>query len=73
MDWRSLPPLSALRAFSAFADCGSVVSAGAALGLSHAAISQQLRVLEAHLDVPLLDRAGRALRLTPQGEQLAQA
>lgn len=47
------------------------MAAGAALGVSHAAISQQLRVLEGHLNVTLLDRSGRALRLTPKGERLA--
>jgi LysR family glycine cleavage system transcriptional activator len=73
MDWRSLPPLSALRAFSAFAEAGNVVAAGTALGVSHAAISQQLRSLEAHLDVALLDRSGRALSLTAEGQQLAKA
>ena len=31
MDWRSLPPLAALRAFAAFAETGSVVAAGDAL------------------------------------------
>jgi len=72
MEWRKLPPLSALRAFSAFARTRSVVAAGDALGVSHAAISQQLRVLEGHLNVALLDRSGRALRLTPKGERLAQ-
>ena len=71
MKWRSLPPLSALRAFAAFAQGGSVVAAGEALGVSHAAISQQLRVLESFFDVPLLDRSGRALKLTPTGETLA--
>ncbi|WP_298858421.1 LysR family transcriptional regulator [uncultured Sulfitobacter sp.] len=73
MNWRDLPPLSALRAFSAFAQNGNVVGAGDALGVSHAAISQQLRVLEAHLNVALLDRSGRALKLTSKGEQLAQS
>lgn len=73
MDWRGLPPLSALRAFAAFAERGNVVAAGDALGVSHAAISQQLRVLENHLSASLLDRSGRALRLTPQGELLAHA
>ena len=73
MNWRDLPPLSALRAFAAFAQSGNVVAAGDALGVSHAAISQQLRVLEAHLNVSLLDRSGRALRLTAEGEQLASA
>ncbi|MGB5865578.1 MAG: LysR substrate-binding domain-containing protein [Sulfitobacter sp.] len=73
MDWRTLPPLSALRAFAAFAEAGSVVSAGAALSVSHAAISQQLRVLEQTLNIALLDRSGRAMRLTEEGEQLARA
>jgi LysR family glycine cleavage system transcriptional activator len=35
--------------------------------VSHAAISQQLRALEAHLNVTLLERSGRALRLTARG------
>lgn len=73
MDWRDLPPLSSLRAFAAFAEEGSVVAAGDALGVSHAAISQQLRSLEAHLDLVLLDRSGRALTLTPDGVQMAEA
>jgi len=73
MDWRGLPPLSALRAFAAFAESGSVIGAGEVLGVSHAAISQQLKVLEADLDTALLDRSGRAMRLTAEGEQLARA
>jgi LysR family glycine cleavage system transcriptional activator len=73
MRWRNLPPLSALRAFAAFASSGNVVAAGEALGVSHAAISQQLRVLERDLDVSLLDRSGRALVLTPAGDTLAAA
>lgn len=73
MDWRNLPPLSALRAFSAFAETSNVVAAGEALGVSHAAISQQLRALEGHMDAALLDRSGRSLALTNDGERLAQA
>ncbi|AXI44995.1 LysR family transcriptional regulator [Sulfitobacter sp. SK012] len=73
MDWKELPPLSALRSFAAFAENGSVIAAGDALGVSHAAISQQLRALEGHMGVPLLDRSGRALRITPEGEVLARA
>ena len=71
MNWRSLPPLSALRAFAAFAETRNVSSAGDALGVSHAAISQQLRALEQHLDVALLDRSGRSLELTATGARLA--
>ena len=71
MKWRELPPLAALRAFAAFVETGSVVAAGAALSVSHAAVSQQLRALENHLGVSLLDRSGRALKLTADGEILA--
>ncbi|MEO0937787.1 MAG: LysR family transcriptional regulator [Pseudomonadota bacterium] len=73
MDLRRLPPLAALRAFTAFAQTRGVVEAGTALGVSHAAISQQLRSLEDHLGLTLLDRSGRALALTPDGEALARA
>ncbi|MEM9967044.1 MAG: LysR substrate-binding domain-containing protein [Pseudomonadota bacterium] len=73
MKWRSLPPLSALRAFAAFSHTRSVVGAGDALGVSHAAISQQLRSLENYLGVALLDRSERTLKLTSQGETFAAA
>ncbi|MEO0864950.1 MAG: LysR family transcriptional regulator, partial [Pseudomonadota bacterium] len=72
MIWRDLPPLAALRAFAAYCDSGGVTDAGTALGVSHAAISQQLRTLEAHLGVSLFDRTGRAMKLTSDGEILAQ-
>lgn len=73
MDWMNLPPLSALRAFAAFSQTGNVTLAGSALNVSHAAISQQLRALETHLGVTLLDRSSRALSLTVEGKQLARA
>ncbi|EEE36762.1 transcriptional regulator, LysR family [Rhodobacteraceae bacterium KLH11] len=73
MDWLSLPPLASLRAFSAFAERRNVTDAGAVLNVSHAAISQQLRALEKHLGVALLDRSGKTLALTEDGEHLARA
>ncbi|MEX0303897.1 MAG: LysR family transcriptional regulator [Leisingera sp.] len=73
MDWMSMPPMASLRAFAAFAEAGTVVEAGAILNVSHAAISQQLRALEAHLGVALLERGGRALALTAEGAHLARA
>ena len=73
MNWRDLPPLASLRAFSAFSQSGSVKLAGVALNVSHAAISQHLRALEAHLGLSLVDRSGRALSLTQEGDQLARA
>lgn len=73
MHWTALPPFAALRAFAAYAETGSVQKAGAALNVSHAAISQQIRNLETHLGLTLLDRSGRAARLTPEGRQMAEA
>ncbi len=73
IDWSRLPPLSALRAFCAFVQTGSVIDAGITLNVSHAAISQQLRNLETHLGSPLFDRSSRALELTVEGRALARA
>lgn len=71
--WRDLPPLTALRAFAAFVEAGSLVAAAGQLGVSHAAVSQQLRALEAHMGVSLLRRRGRELVPTPEGRRLAEA
>ncbi|GGH27090.1 LysR family transcriptional regulator [Cribrihabitans marinus] len=68
-----LPPLSALRAFAAYVDTGSVQRAGEALNVSHPAISQQIRKLEDHLGLTLLDRSGRSATLTPEGRRLSEA
>lgn len=71
--WRSLPPLAALRAFAAWADTGSMTAAGAALNVSHAAVSQQIRALETHLGLSLADRTTHPPRPTPEGARLAEA
>ncbi len=73
MNWLNLPPLTALRAFAALAETGSASAAGAALNVSHAAISQQIKTLEGHMGLSLVDRSGRSLALTPEGRQLAEA
>jgi LysR family glycine cleavage system transcriptional activator len=73
MDWRSFPPLNALRAFAALAETGSFTRAGEVLNVSHAAVSQQVRALEERLGVALLPRDGRRGALTPEGERLAAA
>lgn len=73
MEWRHLPPLSALRAFSAFASTDSLGQAGASIGVTHAAISQQIRTLEDHLGLRLVDRTGRRLVMTADGQRLAAA
>src|SRR5262245_26271181 len=63
-----------LRAFVAVVDSGGVTRAAAALGVSQAAASQQLKRLEEALACRLFERAGRQLVLAPAGERLlAQA
>jgi LysR family transcriptional regulator, glycine cleavage system transcriptional activator len=72
MSLRSLPPLAQLRAFAALTETGSMSGAGDLLNVSHAAISQQVRALEAHLGLQLTAREGRGLALTPDGAGLGQ-
>ncbi len=62
--------LTALRSFTAVADSGGVTRAAAQLNLTQSAVSMQLKRLEESLGLPLLDRSGRSIALTPQGEQL---
>lgn len=71
MDWSTLPPLTALRAFAAYADTKSMAEAGARLNVSHAAISQQIKGLEDHLKLTLIDRSRGSGALTPEGRALA--
>jgi len=73
MTWQTLPSLAALRAFDALARTGSLSAAGRLLNVTHAAIAQHLRSLEAHFGVPLATRDGQAMRLTEPGHDLAAA
>lgn len=57
----------ALRALRAIVDAGSFTAAAERLGTTHSAISRQLRQLEEHLQVRLLDRNSRRLSLTEAG------
>ena len=62
--------LTALRSFVTVAETGGVTKAAHQLHLTQSAVSMQLKRLEASLDQPLLDRSGRGVALTNQGEQL---
>lgn len=73
MDWRGIPSLNGLKAFSAVADTLNLSQAGRMLNVSHAAVSQQVRALEAHLGVSLVVRHGRGVALTPEGQDLAKS
>lgn len=66
-----LPPLSALRAFEAASRLGSVTRAAQELHVTHSAVSHQLKLLEAHLDISLIDRSTRRVSLTPEGRVYA--
>ncbi|MCD0504164.1 LysR substrate-binding domain-containing protein [Bordetella petrii] len=67
---RSLPPLSALKAFEAIARTGSVTAAAQELHRTHGAVSRQLRMLQEHAGVALFDRQGNGLRLNEHGAAL---
>lgn len=72
MDWRDVPSLNALRAFEAAARHGTLSAAARELNVTHAAIAQNLRTLETHFGLPLMQRSGRGMALTPDGQVLAQ-
>ena len=64
---RRLPPLNWLRAFEAAARHLSFTEAGEELGVTQAAVSQQVRQLEDWLGAQLFKRLPRALALTDAG------
>ncbi len=65
---RRLPPLNWLRAFEAAARHMSFTGAARELNVTQAAVSQQVKRLERHLNRPLFDRLPRSLQLTMLGE-----
>ncbi|MCW2308189.1 LysR substrate-binding domain-containing protein [Rhodobium gokarnense] len=68
---RRLPPLPALRAFEAAARHLSFTRAANELGMTQAAVSYQVRLLEEKLGVPLFLRRPRKVTLTDAGSRLA--
>lgn len=62
--------VTTLRSFMAVADLGGVTKAAGFLNLTQSAVSMQLKRLEELLGVSLLDRSGRTIALTAEGEQL---
>lgn len=63
-------PLTALRTFEAAGRLGSFTLAADELAVSQAAISRQVKELEADLGKPLFERRHRSVRLTPAGRAL---
>ena len=61
-----------LRSFVAAAELGSFTRAAGLIGVTQAAISQQVAALEKELQVSLFQRQGRGVTLTERGHQLHQ-
>lgn len=68
-----LPPLAAVRAFEAAARHGSVTRAAEELGMTQAAVSYQIKVLEERIGTPLFLRKPRRIELTDVGREFAPA
>lgn len=63
-------PLTALRSFEAAGRLGSFTLAADELSVSQAAVSRQVKELEAELGKPLFERRHRSVRLTAAGRSL---
>lgn len=61
-----------IRAITAVADVGSFAAAGRQLGISHSAVSQQIRDMEMACALRLFDRTGGILRPTPVCQELTE-
>lgn len=68
-----LPHPTWLRTFEAAARLGSFSAAADELGLTPAAVSQQMRLLEKHLKTTLFERLPRGVELTDMGKAYAQS
>jgi LysR family glycine cleavage system transcriptional activator len=66
-------PLGALRVFEAVASNLSFAEAAAALNVTPAAVSQQIKMLEGYIQVPLFRRSGRRVEITEEGLELLPA
>ncbi|KLN60112.1 LysR family transcriptional regulator [Kiloniella spongiae] len=66
-----LPPLSSLRVFEAAARHGSFTRASEELGMTQAAVSYQMKILEERVGTPLFLRRPRQVVLTETGQRIA--
>ena len=69
---RHIPPLPAVRVFEAAARHENFTSAASELGMTQAAVSYQIRLLEERLGLPLFVRSKRRVSLTDAGRAAAQ-
>ena len=74
MEWKMadrLPPLNTLRVFDAVVRHMSFTRAASELGMTQAAVSYQIKLLEDRIGAPLFQRLTRKLVLTDAGQRLA--
>lgn len=67
-----LPPVHAIRVFETAARLGNFTRTGEALGMTQAAVSYQIKLLEDRMGFPLFERKARHVELTARGAQLAR-
>ena len=67
----NLPPLTSIRAFEAAARHGSFTKAAEELGMTQAAVSYQIKLLEERIGSPLFLRRPRQVTLTEVGARLS--
>ncbi|WP_417467719.1 LysR substrate-binding domain-containing protein [Maricaulis sp.] len=67
-----LPPINAIRVFETAARLGNFTRTGEALGMTQAAVSYQIKLLEDRLGFALFERKARHVELTARGAQLAK-
>ena len=68
---RAIPPLSAVRVFEAAARHENFTTAAAELGMTQAAVSYQIKLLEERIGVPLFARVKRQVVLSEAGRRIA--
>ena len=68
---RNLPPLAAVRVFEAAARHGNFTRAAEELGMTQAAVSYQMKLLEERLGAPLFARSGRGIVLSDVGQRIS--
>ncbi|CAN7416686.1 LysR family transcriptional regulator [Neorhizobium sp. LjRoot104] len=66
LDWENL------RYFLALSNSGTLLGAARALSVEHATVSRRVALLEQQLQARLVDRRGRKITLTVEGERVAE-
>lgn len=70
---RAMSSIRTLKVFLTVARLGSFAAAGAEVGLTAAAVGQQIKALETELRKPLFDRSGRRVMLNSSGRGMVVA